>query len=318
MTLGTVAVDIFFVTSGFLVTSSLMQRGSFTEFVWARILRIYPALVVMLGLTVFGVGIFFTELPVSRYLRDPSTLIYFFRNAVLVEGVEYNLPGVFQHNLYVGAVNGSLWTMPFEIKMYIILALSWLVLRVTQEFRPGLFRILVFLFTVIYGVLTLAEHFHPIYLTFPPQLFFMFFTGASYYLLKDMIVLSRNFFMILVLLLAASLIRKNIFFIVYNFSFAYLLFYLAYVPSGAIRLFNKCGDYSYGVYIYAFPVQQTIAALVPGISIRAMILFSGFVTLLCAVLSWHLVEKRTLALKSRSIDFTRRFLRKTSGCNPLF
>ncbi len=54
MTMGTIAVDIFFITSGFLVTSSLLTRQSVIEFVWARVLRIYPALLVMLCLTVFG------------------------------------------------------------------------------------------------------------------------------------------------------------------------------------------------------------------------------------------------------------------------
>jgi peptidoglycan/LPS O-acetylase OafA/YrhL len=73
MTLGSISVDIFFITSGFLVTGSLLTRQNLIEFIWARVLRIFPALIAMLGLTVFGLGCFFTSLPLSSYLADTKT-----------------------------------------------------------------------------------------------------------------------------------------------------------------------------------------------------------------------------------------------------
>ncbi|MDO8654733.1 MAG: hypothetical protein Q7R66_21385, partial [Undibacterium sp.] len=75
------------------------------------------------------------------------------------------------------------------------------------------------------------------------------------------------------------------------------LFYLAYLPAGAIRKYNALGDYSYGVYIYAFPVQQALASIYPGIPVPAMLLGSATLTLTLATLSWHLIEKRALHLK---------------------
>jgi len=110
----------------------------------------------------------------------------------------------------------------------------------------------------------------------------------------------------LAIALAIAASNQQAFFVVYILSTAYILFYLAYVPSGVVRKYNRLGDYSYGIYIYAFPVQQSIAALFPGISILQMILISAIVTTLLAILSWHLLERRSLKLKEHYVDHTRR------------
>ena len=82
-----------------------------------------------------------------------------------------------------------------------------------------------------------------------------------------------------------------------------MVFYLAYVPSGKIRRFNEIGDYSYGMYIYAFPVQQSIASLIPNVSIFTMILLSFFITFILAFLSWNCIEKKALKKKDSYIVF---------------
>jgi peptidoglycan/LPS O-acetylase OafA/YrhL len=115
-----------------------------------------------------------------------------------------------------------------------------------------------------------------------------------------------------------SVINKDFYFIVYCLLLPFLVFYSAYVPSGYIRKFNRYGDYSYGMYIYAFPVQQSAAALIPNISVTTMIVVSFGVTLFLSMLSWHLIEKRLLDMKGAYVvieDFvqnnglTRRFNR---------
>ena len=133
MTMGTIAVDIFFVTSGFLVTGSLLTRHSALEFLWARTLRVFPALLVMLLLTVFGLGPLVTSWPLSAYLTDAGTYGYLLKCATLVSGVQYNLPGVFADNPFKSAVNGSLWSLPYEIRMYAIVVMVWLVFRRIQR-----------------------------------------------------------------------------------------------------------------------------------------------------------------------------------------
>lgn len=108
MSLGSISVDVFFIASGFLVAGSLMLRQRIGDYLLARVLRIFPGLLVMLLLTVFGLGVYFTSLPVSAYLQHAETHRYFLKCASLVSGVAYTLPGVFEGRPYQGAVNGSL------------------------------------------------------------------------------------------------------------------------------------------------------------------------------------------------------------------
>lgn len=308
MTMGSIAVDVFFITSGFLVTSSLLNRQSTIEFIWARVLRIFPALLMMLLLTVFALGVFFTSLPMSAYLSSSTTYIYLAKCATLFMGVAYNLPGVFDSNPYKSAVNGSLWTMPYEVRMYAILAIVWFTLRITPKLRLTAFQIIVVTFAFAAGIYILTEHFYFHSESHFTKLFFMFFVGAAFYVLREYIVLLRWLFWFFVIGLSVAIGNKHMFFVVYVFAIAYILFYLAYVPSGLMRRYNQLGDYSYGVYIYAFPVQQIVAALIPGVSVPQMILFSATTTILLATLSWHLLERRCLSLKAHYVGHTRRLL----------
>ena len=76
-------------------------------------------------------------------------------------------------------------------------------------------------------------------------------------------------------------------------------------PSGRLREFNRLGDYSYGLYVYAFPIQQVIASFMKGIQPQSLFGVSFFITLAFAVLSWHLVEKPMLALKDKRLPFSK-------------
>ncbi|MES2582514.1 MAG: acyltransferase [Pseudomonadota bacterium] len=308
MTLGSVSVDIFFIVSGFLVTGSLLKTQSAIAFFWARVLRIYPALIAMLVLLVFVLGILFTSLPVLSYLTTPKTYVYFLKCATLVTGVSWTLPGVFHSNPMKDAVNGSLWTMPYELYMYGIVLGAWLVLRVRVAQRTQVFKLAVVTAMAASGVLLLLGHLAwgiEIESWFI-KLFFMFFSGAGFYVMRERIQLSRVAFWICVLaLVASSQIDRQLFFAVYVLTLAYVLFYLVYVPAGVVRQYNRLGDYSYGMYIYAFPIQQTVAALIPGVSVLAMVLYSTAGTLFMAVLSWHLLEKRALGLRGLFTQQTR-------------
>jgi peptidoglycan/LPS O-acetylase OafA/YrhL len=85
-----------------------------------------------------------------------------------------------------------------------------------------------------------------------------------------------------------------------------LVLHLVYVPGGRIRRFNDWGDYSYGVYIYAFPVQQTLAFFFPAMSLAGMMASSAVVSVTIAIVSWKLIEERALSLKGDFADATWR------------
>jgi peptidoglycan/LPS O-acetylase OafA/YrhL len=124
-----------------------------------------------------------------------------------------------------------------------------------------------------------------------------FFSGATCFVMRERIVLSWSVFWPLAALLGASSLDKHLFFAVFLATLAYLVLVLAYLPGGAVRRYNRVGDYSYGTYIYAFPVQQSVAALVPGVSLAPMIALASVGTLALAALSWHLIERPALELK---------------------
>lgn len=309
MTMGDSAVDVFFITSGFLVTASLVTRQSVIEFIWARVLRIFPALLIMLLLTVFGLGVFFTSLPIQSYLSNSNTYIYLAKCATLITGVADELPEVFHGNPYKYSINGSLWMIPYLIRMYAILVIIWIASRITKRIRLRTFELAIVTGAVVAGVLVIADYFY--FLTDIPfvGLFFMFFSGAAFYVLKERITLSRSlFWLFLITLLLSAIANKHAFFFVYTFTIAYVVFYMAYIPSGRIRKYNLVGDYSYGVYIYAFPIQQTVAALVPGVSVFSMLLISASATLFLSALSWHLLERHALGLKGLYVGHTKRIL----------
>jgi peptidoglycan/LPS O-acetylase OafA/YrhL len=312
MTIGSIAVDIFFVTSGFLVTASLLRRQSTIEFIWARALRIYPALFVMLFLTVAGLGPFFTTVALSSYITDWMTYEYFLKCFTLFAGVSYTLPGVFESNPLKDLVNHSLWTLPRELKMYAILGFTWLLLCVIPKYRVKIFRITIVISAFMVGFLLILSQ---LGITGVDsrffRLYFMFFTGSAFYILKERIILSHVVFYAFLAALLLSMLNKHVFIITYQATIAYLLFFVAYVPSGVIRKYNKLGDYSYGVYIYAFPVQQSVAALIPGVSVLSMMIISSLVTLIFSVLSWHFIEKHALKLKGQYADYTRKILAKS-------
>src|SRR5208283_2043330 len=128
--LGEMGLDTLFVTSGFLVTASLIGRKDLIGYLWARALRVYPGLWMMLILTVFGLAPALTTLPLANYVRSPKTWEYFVKCATLLGGIRYLLPGVFETVPLKNEFNGSLWTMPVEVRMYLYLAGTWLVLAV--------------------------------------------------------------------------------------------------------------------------------------------------------------------------------------------
>ena len=307
LSLGHVAVDIFFVTSGYLVTGSLVNRENLLAFIVARILRIYPALIVAVLFCVFGVGLFFTTQPVGAYLSDPSIYHFLRNNALLIEPLHWYLPGVFDDNIYKGAVNGSLWTLPYEIKMYVILAaLGSLVFISPGIIGRRTFRVLIVSMASIAMLAYLLNHAlqytKSFDFIFTSRFIAMFFAGATCYLFRESILLSVRLFVLLLAVLVYFSDAPSVFFILYSLVLSYLVLFAAYVPAGRIRYFNRLGDYSYGVYIYAFPVQQSIAAMAAGVSAMTMAAIAWPITLLLAVISWHLIEKPMLAKK----DFFQR------------
>ena len=309
LTLGSSAVDVFFIVSGLLVTRSVVTHDNAFSFVSARLLRVWPGLAVSLVLVAYVLGPVVTNLTLPAYLSSTQTLAYVARGVVFKLAEEFSrLPGVFTVTPHPGTVNVSLWTLPIEIRMYAYLLALWLATRLARLRKMEAFNAAVALAFTFYAV----RHFmawHGAVEWSPHRLPFMFFTGAVMSILASRIVLSRSAAAVAaVALLGAGWIGGPTFFVVYSLTLAYLVLCLAYLPAGRARRYNATGDYSYGLYIYAWPVQQALIFGLPGVSIPVHIALSIAVTLPLAMASWHLVEKPATTLQ---LAWRRRLLAAT-------
>jgi peptidoglycan/LPS O-acetylase OafA/YrhL len=302
MSFGEIAIGLFFVTSGFLVTGSLVTKCNATEFFLSRALRIYPGLWVAILLTVAIFGLVFSELSAADFFTHGATWRYVITNMVMLGYETYLLPGTFRHLPFAGAVNGSLWSLPFELRMYLLLGFAWVLFA---ALNPKPTRWLKwFCIAVAASTVLLDLAFVWIQMSYPaayrePRIIGLgaaFFSGAALRVLQDRIPVSRTIFFVLVAALAISAATTG-FQIVYKLTFAYVVLYLALVPRGWLLNFNRLGDYSYGIYIYAFAVQQSVVYSIPGITPIQLIVCSFPPTLGLAVASWYLIEKRALRFR---------------------
>ena len=294
--LGWTAVAVFFVISGFLITRSFDQRRHVKDWLAARFLRLFPGLFVVLIVTAFLYGPVTTALPIGSYFSNSETFTYVPRNLTLAF-LQNGLPGVLETNPFPVAINGSLWTLFHEVACYggVFLA-GMLGLFRTKRHAAILFAFYVVLYLVFYapqpGTLLTPRAIALRNLSLP------FAIGAAAYVWRDSIRL--HWAVIPLGALALVPLRWTVVFdVTLILWIAYTVMLLAYLPAGKIRRYNDLGDYSYGIYIYAFPVQQLMVwALGPMTPLMNMALSFPLV-LCCAVLSWHFIESPALRLRQR-------------------
>ncbi|MEH6625339.1 MAG: acyltransferase [Motiliproteus sp.] len=300
ITPGHIAVDVFFITSGFLVTRSLLYRKDVVEFAVSRMLRIYPGLIVAV-LFCLAIGATESSVPVIAFITDKQTWTFAAYNSSIFITDYQELPGVFEGLPFDNSVNGSLWTLPWEIRMYIILG----ILGGLSFISKFIFRInwVPFIIITIF-LFSLLLFFYFNFMTDvrgqPYKLFrfsTVFFFGGSLYVLSKYIYLNKQVFLTCVLFLVFSCFNHDFFFVIYTLVLPYVVLYLAYVPSGIVRKYNAVGDYSYGIYIYAWPIQQLVVSYFVDISSIQLVFFSGICTLFMAYLSWNLIESRAMRMK---------------------
>jgi peptidoglycan/LPS O-acetylase OafA/YrhL len=293
------AVQGFLIISGYLISKSLMRSPTLIDYYINRVLRVFPGLLVLLCLTV-AVCFFFSNKSLAAYLGHYSTRDYLIFNSLL--RIQYKIDGVFTHNPYPGAVNGSLWTIPYEVFFYIVLSTCFLV-RTNLTLLRWLFGSA---FVLAAGLFLLAKptlhtyQLHFWYLNGPDiaELGSFFLSGAIWATLPMPTVSTRQRLAILsALLLVASF---------YFGGYQYLQFLLLPVVVIAFGMLNtsflgwarKFGDFSYGIYLWGFLVQQSLMHLFH-LSLLQLMAISIPVTYLCGALSWHLIEKRALRFKKR-------------------
>ena len=302
-------VPMFFVLSGFLVTKSVLRLHT-RDYLLNRAARIIPALAVDIVLCALVIGPLVTILPLADYVADPAFRQYFLN---IFGWVHYFLPGVFLSNRLAETVNGSLWTVPFELGCYTVLA-GLMVVGVLRRARWT---------ALLAGGWLLASwmmmHWHVgvpdglaghavnfLFLTQGSKLVPYFLAGSTLYLGQAYIRFDwRIAAACIAVLLAASLLADGS-----VYWFRPIVPLLGCVPLAYLTIFCGLsalptppsiakGDYSYGIYLYHFPLLQLIdqwhrfdqwwqllaAAVLPVVGL--------------AMFSWHFVERPTLALRRK-------------------
>jgi peptidoglycan/LPS O-acetylase OafA/YrhL len=295
----TLAVKVFFVISGYLVIESWRRDPSVIRYLWRRCLRIFPGLFACILLTMFVVGPILTTLPLGEYFKNPWFLRYFGNLALYPS---YQLPGVFEHTIYPNAANGALWSLPVEFAMYllaplvvfwgrgqklriivgtvIICALGIYIVRIAPPKQP-----IVFYATSIVSALDAAPY---------------FFLGAAWRIVAPKWAYNVQAALMAVLLLAAIPEKSVLYEIGLFFVLPYAILSLSLAKPALFGWMGKLGDFSYGVYIYGFLMQQIVSyAFHTDEKPFLNFALATIPTLILAACSWHFLEKRFLLLKPR-------------------
>ena len=299
--MGPLGVYIFFAISGYLVAQSWERDPHVLRFLAKRALRIFPGLAVCTLLSVLVLGPLLTTLDAGTYWRNEHTRGYLTNMALYIT---YHLPGVFANNRLPHAVNGSLWSLPVEFFMYLLLALLGLLAAVFKAvsnrlmaWAVGVMALVFMLLAALWaGTTTEALVIYRTDLRQVPMCGVYFLVGASLFCFKltKYFTLS-NVLLALVLWLCLG-VQPHWFAMAawVVLPFVVLAFGLARQP-WLVRMHAR--DYSYGIYIYAFPVQQTLVSFWPQMPLTAYLLSTLVITAALAALSWHFVEKPALKLK---------------------
>jgi peptidoglycan/LPS O-acetylase OafA/YrhL len=277
-TFGYVAIQFFFVISGYLITGSYQNTKNARRFIRARVLRLVPALIPLFVVLAFILGPLVTAVPLAVYARAlPYPFLF---------GLTDHLPGVFSHNPFSDGIDGSLWTLRYEVLYYAIVC----GLGVTRLLN----RTAV---TILYVVLLAARlHYGPHAST---DLGTLFFAGALLKLWAPPFGLT--FAAPFAILWGISLAFSGYPLISDTFG-AYVILCLGLEPNFQLPNLAKYGDLSYGVYIFAWPIQQAITLM---LGQHANWIINSIITvplvLFLAWLSWHYIESPALHLKNRKL-----------------
>jgi len=294
---GGIAVDIFFILSGYLISKSWVRSSSFASYIVRRVARIFPGLAVVVLLTTFVMGPLVTTLKTSEYFTHPMTWKYLL--LIALAPIENALPGVFTDNPFPNAVNGSLWTLRYEFLAYLLLPLFYEMGKRFEKRKILVFTVPEILLLIIY----VASEVHLVSLPEAIEkfvsLFTYFFAGI---LVNELHAEHWVDSQVACLALLAMMIfhnEENPLFTVL-FPFLLLVFVVGFCFCESARfanIFSK-NDLSYGIYIYAFPIQQCVVMFGKEI-FNSNVFFSFIISLLItipfSILSWKFIEKPALS-----------------------
>lgn len=277
---GSLAVAIFFMSSGFFVTKSLLKSKDSKKYLHNRFIRIFPPLWFTLIVCILVCGLFFSTYSLGKYFLS-SDFFKYCLNFILIP--IHNLPGVFMNNIYPGVINGPLWTLPIEFVCYLVLLLAYKLNLVNKKSYKYVALLVIVAFVGINLIpLSIKGYIQPC---------FLFFWGSFYWIYRDKITMNNTYF--LISLVAFVLLIVLGYGHVASFLFVpYLTLYIAFCLPQCNNRLASLGNLSYDIYLCGWPIQQMIISLFGGSMLVGMnILISIPLSILVGYITYSLVEK---------------------------
>jgi peptidoglycan/LPS O-acetylase OafA/YrhL len=252
------------------------------------LLRIVPAYAFLLLVSAFVLGPLLTTLNASQYFASPDVLHYVTKNLRFSSDMAWTLPGVFE-GLRRPAINGSLWTLPAEMRMYLLVA-GLGVFGCLGNRVLGLIAVAALFLAALLNPQLLPVH------TDWVRLGGFFCVGILAQLFKDRIEIRHTAMLALVMLTYISYLTQSYQWLL-GLSIAYFSFWFAY-RTPVLNL-ERFGDPSYGIYLWGWPSQQVALSFYPDMRPFTNFLVAVVFAVILGYLSWYLIERPALSLKRR-------------------
>jgi peptidoglycan/LPS O-acetylase OafA/YrhL len=297
LSFGELAVNGFFLLSGYLILQSWQRQPQLGNFLKKRILRIYP-------------GFLIASL-VSISIVTPLAIhpIDFFRHIDVIGHLQDLLfltppsapPNIFQGQPYP-KVNGSLWTIFHEFRCYLLVAIVGVL--------GGLKRSTTWL---VLSAFVFIGHNLPLAVCFPQlpeelahqvgdliRLLTFFCAGGCFYLLRERIHYIKNRALLALGIVTISLFNHSMLQLTLPTLGGYVFFWFAFLKIPILKQFGTASDVSYGIYLYGWPTEKLLIWYLPSLSPSVIFICAVCITYVCGFISWHLVEKPCLQLRNRA------------------
>lgn len=294
------AVNGFFVLSGFLIANSLEHRADPYTYAASRILRLMPALVFLSAIAVLVAGPVATGLSQTEYWTDLQTWTYPFQVLAFLD-TSQGPAGIFPDHPWPGEFSATLWTLRYEVIAYIAAALLF--------FTPlpwGRVAMLVYfaIANLAYLFLQIAWPEAPALFTSAARLSAAFTLGMAIYLWRERAPVlpwvAIGALPIWFFLGEAPLAELFL-----NLAIGSLLFWVAFARLGGAPTWSDMPDWSYGIYIWHYPIMQLVLLTEPEANPWTIAVLTFPATAMIAAISWRWIEKPSLSQKSLFGAFLR-------------
>lgn len=289
------AIDGFFTISGFLIAKSYSKSSSLKDYILKRVKRIVPAYIFIIIFCALFLSVI-SSYSVTNYFGSSQFWKYLAANLSFQNYLEPCLPGVFENNKHC-AVNGALWTIKLEEAFYLLLPIFYWLVK-SKKVNIYFLSLVIYILSTIYFNYFVSIDMYRIAKQLPGALAF-FVAGILYYNNFSFFIKNKRFIILpclIVFILEQYVFQTQI---LKPIAFSFMVFYIAY-NFKFLNYVGKYGDFTYGIYIYHFPIIQLFFYLgfYDNYNPILMSALTMVLVLTLAVLSWHFIELPYLS-KSR-------------------